>query len=156
MYTFRDLKAKIYNCTKKSHWHLAIWQNWCFGQSYRSKIEKLTLSLSQFLRCITWFKSQDLPFNGENVAMSPLGTFHIFIGKSDFTSELLVKTLIAHRKILKLHWKKDNVRLNQNVVVFSIAQKEDVFWFFQPKTETSCRLKARLCSKMSSIASPNF
>ena len=30
------------------------------------------LSLSQFLRYIMWFKSQDLPFNGENVGPIPL------------------------------------------------------------------------------------
>ena len=28
-----------------------------------------TIILSQFLRYITWFKSQDLPFNGENVGL---------------------------------------------------------------------------------------
>ena len=33
---------------KEAIWHLAIWQNWCFGQFYPSKIEKQTLSLSQF------------------------------------------------------------------------------------------------------------
>ena len=37
------------------------------------KLEKQTLSLSQFLRYITWFKSQDLPFNGENVGLRWLG-----------------------------------------------------------------------------------
>jgi hypothetical protein len=26
---------------KKVIWHLAIWQNWCFGQFYQSRIEVL-------------------------------------------------------------------------------------------------------------------
>ena len=30
---------------KRSH---KIWKNWCFGQFFHSKIEELTLSLSQF------------------------------------------------------------------------------------------------------------
>ena len=30
-------RGKIYNCTKKAT-YLAIWQNWCFGRFYHSKI----------------------------------------------------------------------------------------------------------------------
>jgi hypothetical protein len=36
VYTFQDLKTKIYNYTKKSIWHLAIWQKWRFGQSSKN------------------------------------------------------------------------------------------------------------------------
>ena len=39
-FTFQDLRAKIYSYTKKVIWHLAIRQNWCFGQSYHSRIGK--------------------------------------------------------------------------------------------------------------------
>ena len=35
------LNDKIYSYTKKTIWHLAIWQNWCFGQFYHSKICKI-------------------------------------------------------------------------------------------------------------------
>ena len=35
------LNDKIYSYTKKTIWHLAIWQNWCFGQFYDSKICKI-------------------------------------------------------------------------------------------------------------------
>ena len=35
------LNDKIYIYTKKTIWHLAIWQNWCFGQFYHSKICKI-------------------------------------------------------------------------------------------------------------------
>ena len=31
------LNDKIYSYTKKTIWHLAIWQNWCFGQFYHLK-----------------------------------------------------------------------------------------------------------------------
>jgi hypothetical protein len=34
------LNDKIYSYTKEAIWHLAILQNWCFGQFYHSKIEK--------------------------------------------------------------------------------------------------------------------
>ena len=37
--------SRTLNYTKKTIWHLAIWQNWCFGQFYHSKIcniEKFT------------------------------------------------------------------------------------------------------------------
>ena len=33
------LNDKIYNCTKRNIWHLAIWQNWCFGQFYCLEIK---------------------------------------------------------------------------------------------------------------------
>ena len=46
-------------------------------------MEKQTLSLSQFLRYITWFRSQDLPFNGENVGS------RILSGKAADISKLL-------------------------------------------------------------------
>ena len=35
------LNDKIYSYTKKTIWHLAIWQNWCLGQFYHSKICKI-------------------------------------------------------------------------------------------------------------------
>ena len=35
------LNDKIYNFTKKDILCLAIWQNWCFGQFYPSRIEVL-------------------------------------------------------------------------------------------------------------------
>ena len=36
-----ELKDACIACIpKKVIWHLAIWQNWCFGQFYHSKIEK--------------------------------------------------------------------------------------------------------------------
>ena len=44
LFNFRVIKV----IPKKAIWHLAIWQNWCFGQFYHSKIEKQTRSLSQF------------------------------------------------------------------------------------------------------------
>ena len=35
------LNDKIYRYTKKLIWHMAIWQNWCFGWFYHSKIGKI-------------------------------------------------------------------------------------------------------------------
>ena len=35
---------------------MAIWQNWCFGQFDHSKIEKETLSLSQFSLVTVFFE----------------------------------------------------------------------------------------------------
>ena len=34
-------KGEIYSYTKKTIWHLAIWQNWYFGEFYHSKISKI-------------------------------------------------------------------------------------------------------------------
>ena len=31
----------LQNLNDKNHWHFAIWQNWCFGQIYYSRIEVL-------------------------------------------------------------------------------------------------------------------
>ena len=33
------LKHEFCSNTDETIWHLAIWQNWCFGQSYQSRIE---------------------------------------------------------------------------------------------------------------------
>ena len=41
---------------KKVIWHLEIWQNWCIGQFYHSKIEKETLSLTQFSLVAVFFE----------------------------------------------------------------------------------------------------
>ena len=54
MFTFQCLNDKIYSYTKKIIWHLAIWQNWCFGHIFRSLIsseKNLTLS---FHRITIW------------------------------------------------------------------------------------------------------
>ena len=47
MFIFQFLNDKIYRYTKKNPiWYLAIWQNWCFGQSYHSKMKQQILQLS--------------------------------------------------------------------------------------------------------------
>ena len=38
----------VIKSSKKPFYHLAIWQNWCFGQFYHSKIEFKHLSISVF------------------------------------------------------------------------------------------------------------
>ena len=43
----------IYSFTKKAIWHFAIWQNWCFGQLYQSRIGVLQ-SCSAFLSQFLW------------------------------------------------------------------------------------------------------
>ena len=41
VFYFQFLNDKIFSYKpKKAIWRLAIWQNWCFGQFYYSKIEK--------------------------------------------------------------------------------------------------------------------
>ena len=37
---FKIWRLKFTTIPKKVIWHLTIWQNWCFGQFYHSKIEK--------------------------------------------------------------------------------------------------------------------
>ena len=64
MFTFQFLNDKI---PKKAIWHLAIWQNWCFGQFYHSKIGKQKLSLSQFSLVTGFFegpRENDFTFSG--------------------------------------------------------------------------------------------
>ena len=69
MYTFQDLKAKMHNYTKKSYLALGNLAKLVFWSILSFKNGKINTSLSQFLRYITWFKSQDLTFNGENVGL---------------------------------------------------------------------------------------
>ena len=48
---------------KQFVWPQAIWQNWCFGQSYHSKIEKQSFSLFQFSRMkIVFLREQEKMF----------------------------------------------------------------------------------------------
>ena len=54
MFTFQFLNDKIYSYTKKAIWHLAIWQNWCFGHIFRALISsEKNLPLS-FHRITIW------------------------------------------------------------------------------------------------------
>ena len=74
-------------------WHLVIWQNLCFGQSYYSKIEKYTLSF--------WDISRDPGFS-------------IFILTHKFWALFLSGTC-KMRNIFKLHVRE--IRVNQGVGV---------------------------------------
>jgi hypothetical protein len=78
VFTFQDLKAKIYNYMYQKK----PFDTWQFGKIcvlvifFIQKLKSKHLgSLSQFLRYITWFKSQDLPFNGENVGLNKMSKF---------------------------------------------------------------------------------
>ena len=52
--TFLFLNDRIYSYTKKAIWHLAIWQNWCFGHIFRALISsEKNLPLS-FHRITIW------------------------------------------------------------------------------------------------------
>ena len=46
LFNFSMIKVTV--IPKNAIWHMEIWQNWCFGWFYHSKIKKYTLSLSQF------------------------------------------------------------------------------------------------------------
>ena len=48
---------------KKPFCHLAIWQNWCFGQFYQSKIEKLTFSNLSFLWSDVFLREREEMFS---------------------------------------------------------------------------------------------
>ena len=61
-----------------------FWYNCKFNPS---NLEKKTLSLFQFLRFITGFKSQDLPFNGEDVGQKVI--YKLMLSKIVINESLL-------------------------------------------------------------------
>ena len=77
---FKIWRLKCTIKPKKAIWPLAIWQNWCFGWSYHSKMEKYTISLSQFLRYVMWPLGKTL----SNFFIPPLKTWQPLLPLSTY------------------------------------------------------------------------
>ena len=86
---------------KKNIWHLAIWQNWCFGQFYHSKIENLTLILSQFSLITGFLRKREKIFYTYSETFKTVllesFSFHYVVcgGRRQITSDLAMFALLS-------------------------------------------------------------
>ena len=95
-----------------------------------SNLEKLILNLYQFLRYITWFNSQDLPFNGENVCpRNNLNDFSYFLKilvEDEFPG---VSGVTTAREAMKRMPEEDRAKVRFRLLIIPIEKIFDVFPF---------------------------